>query len=101
MMKNLTIVQTVAFAASVGPRTFNIVMIAACALIRVSTLITTARTASTSPIAPSAKSFSSVQEARRMKCLAVMLFTGNASVSLLLTIRDAPFARKQLKLVIE
>ena len=95
--KSHTTVLIVDFVVLVGQRTFNIVMIVGCASTRACTLTTTARAASTSPIALFARSIFLVQEVRRMKCLAVMQSTGSAFDNLQHMTRDVQFAKRLQK----
>lgn len=81
MKSVLTIAPTVAFAASVGPKTSSTVTTVACALIVHSTTTTTARTASTSQTVPSARNTCSRRDRQVTKCPADMRFTGTAFVS--------------------
>lgn len=91
----LTIARTVAFAASVAPKTSSTVTTVACALIGRSTTTTIARTESTSQIVPSARNTYSRLVRRVMKCPAGMPFTGTVSDSWQLTIRDVPSAKRR------
>lgn len=78
-MNHRTIARTAAFVESVGERTFDTVMTAACASIHFCLMITTARLANTCQIALYVKKICLVLETLPMKCLVVMLFIGIVS----------------------
>ena len=76
-----TIVRTVAFAVSAVPKTLSTVTTAACASIVLCTIITIARTESTSPIVPSVRNIFSRRVRPVTKCPVDMPFIGTVSVS--------------------
>lgn len=98
LMKSvLTIVKIVDSVASVVLRTSSTVTIAACASTELSTTITIAKTANTSPIVPSAKNTSFRLDPPVTKCPADMPFTGTVSVNSRRMIHVVPCARRLRK----
>jgi len=81
-------------------RTFNIVMIVGCVLIRNYFPITIVKVESTNRIALFVRNISSVQEVPLMRCPVVMRFIGNVSANWLPMIHVVPSVRRLPRLVI-
>mmetsp|Transcript_108383 Transcript_108383/g.162156 ORF Transcript_108383/g.162156 Transcript_108383/m.162156 type:complete len:110 (-) Transcript_108383:414-743(-) len=93
--KSRIIAKIVDFVALVELKTSSTAMTVACVSTRAYIQTITARVENTNPIALYVKSFSSVREARLMKCLVVTQYTGSVFGSLRRTILDAQCAKRR------